>query len=98
MKILFGVFDYMFLHLESQTWERACLENCMLTVSLQGMFEIPPSLSPQARDMKPQDDTDIRPILVTVGQLLAPTDFQMVLEADNTSQSTDFNSLPSVLP
>lgn len=54
-----------------------------------------PSLS-QARDMQPQVRTDIRPILVAVGLLLAPDDFQMVLDADNTSKSTDFSSLLSV--
>lgn len=39
--------------------------------------------------MKPQDKTDIRPILVTVGLLLAPDDFQMILDADNTPESTE---------
>lgn len=45
----------------------------------------------QARDMKPQDGTDSRPILVAVGQLLAPDHFQMVLDADNTDKSTHFS-------
>ncbi|KAM7408201.1 hypothetical protein PAMA_002070 [Pampus argenteus] len=40
----------------------------------------------QARDMKPEDNTDSRPTLVAVGLLLAPADFQMVLDADNTSK------------
>ncbi|KAM7385133.1 hypothetical protein PAMP_001229 [Pampus punctatissimus] len=40
----------------------------------------------QARDIKPEDNTDSRPILVAVGLLLAPADFQMVLDADNTSK------------
>ncbi|KAM8739310.1 cilia- and flagella-associated protein 46 isoform 1-T1 [Acanthopagrus schlegelii] len=43
-------------------------------------------LMQQVREMKPQDKTDIRPILVTVGLLLAPGDFQMILDADNTSE------------
>ncbi|XP_031140179.1 cilia- and flagella-associated protein 46 isoform X1 [Sander lucioperca] len=43
-------------------------------------------LMQQARDMQPQVRTDIRPILVAVGLLLAPDDFQMVLDADNTSK------------
>ncbi|XP_077960776.1 cilia- and flagella-associated protein 46 isoform X4 [Gasterosteus aculeatus] len=43
-------------------------------------------LMQQARDMKPQDGTDSRPILVAVGQLLAPDHFQMVLDADNTDK------------
>uniref|UniRef100_A0A3Q0SCE1 Cilia and flagella associated protein 46 n=1 Tax=Amphilophus citrinellus TaxID=61819 RepID=A0A3Q0SCE1_AMPCI len=44
-------------------------------------------LMQQARDMPPQDKTDFRPILVDVGLLLAPDDFQMVLDADDTSKS-----------
>ncbi|XP_030298554.1 cilia- and flagella-associated protein 46 isoform X3 [Sparus aurata] len=43
-------------------------------------------LMQQVREMKPQDKTDIRPILVTVGLLLAPDDFQMILDADNTPE------------
>ncbi|XP_034078590.1 LOW QUALITY PROTEIN: cilia- and flagella-associated protein 46 [Gymnodraco acuticeps] len=43
-------------------------------------------LMQQARDMQPQDRTDVRPILVAVGLLLAPDDFQIVLDADNTSK------------
>ncbi|XP_044070722.1 cilia- and flagella-associated protein 46 isoform X2 [Siniperca chuatsi] len=39
-----------------------------------------------ARDMQPQDKTESRPILIAVGLLLAPDDFQMVLDADNTSK------------
>lgn len=46
--------------------------------------------------MKPQEKTDIRPILVAVGLLLAPEDFQMVLDADNTSISKDLCSSISV--
>ncbi|XP_042358180.1 cilia- and flagella-associated protein 46 [Plectropomus leopardus] len=45
-------------------------------------------LMQQVRDMQPQDRTDCRPILVAVGLLLAPDDFQMVLDADNTSKSS----------
>ncbi|XP_045926168.1 cilia- and flagella-associated protein 46 isoform X3 [Micropterus dolomieu] len=43
-------------------------------------------LMQQARDMQPQDKTDRRPILIAVGLLLAPDDFQMVLDADDTSK------------
>ncbi|XP_044228761.1 cilia- and flagella-associated protein 46 isoform X1 [Thunnus albacares] len=43
-------------------------------------------LMQQARDLKPEDNTDSRPILVDVGLLLAPAYFQMVLDADNTSK------------
>ncbi|KAF3842490.1 hypothetical protein F7725_024441, partial [Dissostichus mawsoni] len=35
-------------------------------------------LMQQARDMQPQDRTDIRPILVAVGLLLSPDDFQIL--------------------
>uniref|UniRef100_A0A3Q4I318 Cilia and flagella associated protein 46 n=1 Tax=Neolamprologus brichardi TaxID=32507 RepID=A0A3Q4I318_NEOBR len=44
-------------------------------------------LMQQARDMPPQDKTHFRPVLVAVGLLLAPDDFQMVLDADDTSKS-----------
>ncbi|KAM4591923.1 cilia- and flagella-associated protein 46-like [Odontesthes bonariensis] len=44
-------------------------------------------LMQQTRDMPPRDNTDDRPILVSVGRLLAPDDFQMVLDADDTSGS-----------
>ncbi|KAK2922244.1 cilia- and flagella-associated protein 46 [Channa argus] len=43
-------------------------------------------LMQQARDVQPQDKTDSRPILIAVGLLLAPDDFQMVLDADNPSK------------
>ncbi|XP_039478106.1 cilia- and flagella-associated protein 46 isoform X2 [Oreochromis aureus] len=43
-------------------------------------------LMQQARDMPPQDKTDFRSVLVAVGLLLAPDDFQMVLDADDTSK------------
>ncbi|XP_051232115.1 cilia- and flagella-associated protein 46 [Dicentrarchus labrax] len=43
-------------------------------------------LMQQARDMQPQEKTDSRPILVAAGLLLAPDDFQVVLDADNTSK------------
>lgn len=46
--------------------------------------------------MQPKDKTDSRPILVAVGLLLAPDEFQVVLDADNTSKSTDFSSSLSV--
>lgn len=44
----------------------------------------------QVRDLHPQDQTDIRPTLVSAGLLLAPNEFQMVLDADDTSESTNF--------
>ncbi|KAF0027185.1 hypothetical protein F2P81_019926 [Scophthalmus maximus] len=40
----------------------------------------------EARDMSPQDKTDIRPILVAVGLLLGPDDFQIVMDGDNISK------------
>ncbi|XP_035461481.2 cilia- and flagella-associated protein 46 isoform X4 [Scophthalmus maximus] len=43
-------------------------------------------LMQQARDMSPQDKTDIRPILVAVGLLLGPDDFQIVMDGDNISK------------
>ncbi|XP_072246405.1 cilia- and flagella-associated protein 46 [Leuresthes tenuis] len=44
-------------------------------------------LMQQTRVMLPRDNADSRPILVSVGRLLAPDDFQMVLDADDTSES-----------
>uniref|UniRef100_A0A665UFS7 Uncharacterized protein n=1 Tax=Echeneis naucrates TaxID=173247 RepID=A0A665UFS7_ECHNA len=41
-----------------------------------------------AIEFKPQDKTDIRPTLVSVGGLLGPDDFQMVLDGDSTSTSS----------
>lgn len=46
--------------------------------------------------MPPQDKTDFRPVLVAVGLLLAPDDFQMVLDADDTSKSIEFSFLRSL--
>ncbi|XP_037543698.1 cilia- and flagella-associated protein 46 [Nematolebias whitei] len=40
----------------------------------------------QARDLPPWSEADTRAVLVSVGLLLAPEDFQMVLDADNTSE------------
>lgn len=45
----------------------------------------------QVRDLHPKDETDIRPTLVSVGLLLAPDEFQMVLDADNIPESNDFS-------
>lgn len=45
----------------------------------------------QVRDLHPKDETDIRPTLVSVGLLLAPDEFQMVLDADNVPESNDFS-------
>uniref|UniRef100_A0A3Q2XJ12 Uncharacterized protein n=1 Tax=Hippocampus comes TaxID=109280 RepID=A0A3Q2XJ12_HIPCM len=47
-----------------------------------------PSRSEDKAAMLMQQNTDCRPLLLTVGQLLAPADFQMVLNADNISKST----------
>ncbi|CAG6017918.1 unnamed protein product [Menidia menidia] len=44
-------------------------------------------LMQQTRDMPPQDHTDSRAVLVSVGLLLAPDDFQVALDADDTSGS-----------
>ncbi|XP_056903879.1 cilia- and flagella-associated protein 46 isoform X4 [Takifugu flavidus] len=41
----------------------------------------------KVRDLHPKDETDIRPTLVSVGLLLAPDEFQMVLDADNIPES-----------
>lgn len=49
-----------------------------------------PICLPQIRDLPPQDKTDIRPTLVSAGLLLAPDEFQMVLDADDISESTNF--------
>ncbi|XP_051937204.1 cilia- and flagella-associated protein 46 [Hippocampus zosterae] len=48
-------------------------------------------LMQQVKDRQPQQNTDCRPLLLTVGQLLAPADFQMVLNADNISKITKAN-------
>ncbi|XP_061818672.1 cilia- and flagella-associated protein 46 isoform X2 [Nerophis lumbriciformis] len=45
-------------------------------------------LMQQVKDMQTQQDTDCRPLLLTVGQLLAPADFQMVLNAESTPKLT----------
>ncbi|KAM9810017.1 cilia- and flagella-associated protein 46 isoform 2-T2 [Syngnathus typhle] len=45
-------------------------------------------LMQQVKDRQPQPNTDCRPLLLTVGQLLAPADFQMVLNADSISKIT----------
>ncbi|XP_035810814.2 cilia- and flagella-associated protein 46 isoform X2 [Amphiprion ocellaris] len=57
------------------------------------LYETPPRtedkaamLMQQAKDIQLQDTTDSRPILVAAGLLLAPDDFQMVLDADDTSK------------
>ncbi|KAM4729450.1 cilia- and flagella-associated protein 46 [Anableps anableps] len=43
-------------------------------------------LMQQIRDMPSQQSADVRSLLVSVGLLLAPDDFQTVLEADNPSK------------
>nr|XP_057920264.1 cilia- and flagella-associated protein 46 isoform X2 [Doryrhamphus excisus] len=45
-------------------------------------------LMQQVKDMQTQQDTDCRPLLLTVGQLLAPADFQMVLNAESAPKLT----------
>ncbi|KAM6916250.1 cilia- and flagella-associated protein 46 [Xenentodon cancila] len=44
------------------------------------------TLLQQIKDMPSQANLDIQPLLVSVGLLLAPDDFQTVLDADNTSK------------
>ncbi|XP_041803927.1 cilia- and flagella-associated protein 46 [Chelmon rostratus] len=71
------------------------LSSALRLLQLRGILHQTPSrtedkaamLMQQARDMQPQDKTDNRPILIAVGLLLAPDEFQMVLDADNTSKS-----------
>ncbi|XP_029962388.1 cilia- and flagella-associated protein 46 [Salarias fasciatus] len=43
-------------------------------------------LMQQIKEMQPEDRANSRPMLVAAGLLLAPDDFQMVLDADDTSQ------------
>ncbi|XP_075933471.1 cilia- and flagella-associated protein 46 [Anarhichas minor] len=70
------------------------LSSALRLLQLRGtLYQSPPRaedkadmLMQQARDMQPQDRTDSRPVLVSVGQLLAPDHFQMVLDADDTSK------------
>uniref|UniRef100_UPI0037E7646D cilia- and flagella-associated protein 46 n=1 Tax=Semicossyphus pulcher TaxID=241346 RepID=UPI0037E7646D len=74
--------------------QRERLSSALRLLQLRGTLDqMPPRtedkaamLMQQTKDMQPQDKTGIRPILVAVGLLLAPDDFQMVLDADNTSQ------------
>ncbi|XP_074502975.1 cilia- and flagella-associated protein 46 isoform X2 [Sebastes fasciatus] len=70
--------------------QRERLSSALRLLQLRGTLYQTPSrtedkaamLMQQARDLHPQDRTG--PILAAVGLLLAPDDFQMVLEADNT--------------
>ncbi|XP_068423801.1 cilia- and flagella-associated protein 46 isoform X2 [Clinocottus analis] len=70
------------------------LSSALQRLQLRGiLYQTPPRaedkavmLMQQARDMPTQDRTDNRPVLVAVGLLLAPDDFQMVLDADNASK------------
>ncbi|XP_059214821.1 cilia- and flagella-associated protein 46 [Centropristis striata] len=74
--------------------QRERLSSAFRLLQLRGTLYQTPSraedkaamLMQQARDMEPRDQTDRRPVLVAVGLLLAPDDFQMVLDADNTSK------------
>ncbi|XP_026212735.1 cilia- and flagella-associated protein 46 isoform X2 [Anabas testudineus] len=73
--------------------QRQRLSSAAYLLQLRGTLYQTPSrneekaakLLQQARDMQPQDKTDIRPTLIAVGLLLAPDDFQIVLDADSTS-------------
>uniref|UniRef100_A0A3P8S680 Cilia and flagella associated protein 46 n=1 Tax=Amphiprion percula TaxID=161767 RepID=A0A3P8S680_AMPPE len=58
------------------------------------LYETPPRTEDKAAMLMQQlqDTTDSRPILVAAGLLLAPDDFQMVLDADDTSKSKHFSS------
>ncbi|XP_074531827.1 cilia- and flagella-associated protein 46 isoform X2 [Halichoeres trimaculatus] len=74
--------------------QRERLSSALHLLQLRGnLHQAPPRaedkaamLMQQAKDMQPQEKTGIRPILVAVGLLLAPNDFQMVLDADNASK------------
>nr|XP_029134601.1 cilia- and flagella-associated protein 46 [Labrus bergylta] len=74
--------------------QRDRLSSALRLLQLRGtVYQTPPRtedkaamLMQQAKDMKPQDKTGIRPTLEAVGLLLAPDDFQTVLDADNTSK------------
>ncbi|XP_026165910.1 cilia- and flagella-associated protein 46 isoform X3 [Mastacembelus armatus] len=74
--------------------QRERLSSAFRLLQLKGTLYQTPSraedkavvLMQQARDMQHQDKTDSRTILVSVGLLLAPDDFQMVLDADDTSK------------
>uniref|UniRef100_A0A3B4VED7 Cilia and flagella associated protein 46 n=1 Tax=Seriola dumerili TaxID=41447 RepID=A0A3B4VED7_SERDU len=76
--------------------QRERLSSALRLLQLRGtLFQTPSRtedkaamLMQQARDMEPQDKTDTRPILVAVGLLLGPDDFQMVLDGDNPSTSS----------
>uniref|UniRef100_A0A3Q3EX01 Tetratricopeptide repeat domain 40 n=1 Tax=Labrus bergylta TaxID=56723 RepID=A0A3Q3EX01_9LABR len=78
--------------------QRDRLSSALRLLQLRGtVYQTPPRtedkaamLMQQAKDMKPQDKTGIRPTLEAVGLLLAPDDFQTVLDADNTSKSKYF--------
>ncbi|XP_071337384.1 cilia- and flagella-associated protein 46 isoform X2 [Trachinotus anak] len=73
--------------------QRERLSSALHLLQLRGtLYQIPSRtvdkaamLMQQARDIAPKDKTDTRPILVAVGLLLGPDDFQMVLDGDNTS-------------
>ncbi|XP_049456510.1 cilia- and flagella-associated protein 46 isoform X3 [Epinephelus fuscoguttatus] len=73
--------------------QRERLSSALRLLQLRGnLYQMPSRiedkaamLMQQARDIQPQDKIDSRPILVAVGLLLAPDDFQMVLDADDTS-------------
>ncbi|CAJ1066948.1 LOW QUALITY PROTEIN: cilia- and flagella-associated protein 46 [Xyrichtys novacula] len=79
--------------------QRERLSSALHLLHLRGILDQTPPrsedkaamLMQQAKDLQPQDKTDIRPVLVAVGLLLAPDDFQMVLDADNTSKIPDGN-------
>ncbi|XP_037829580.1 cilia- and flagella-associated protein 46 [Kryptolebias marmoratus] len=69
------------------------LSSALRLLELRAQYRTPPRpedraalLLQQARDMPPRSEADMRPVLVSVGLLLAPEDFQTVLDADNTSE------------
>lgn len=66
--------------------ESACLELTFCSICLS-----------QIRDVHPTDEPDLHPTLVSVGLLLAPDEFQMVLDADNC-ESTHFSYTHFLLP
>ncbi|KAG7512173.1 cilia-and flagella-associated 46 isoform X1 [Solea senegalensis] len=70
--------------------QRERLSSALRLLQLRGTLYQTPSrtedkaamLLQQSRDIHPQEKRDIRPILVAVGLLLGPDDFQMVLDGD----------------
>uniref|UniRef100_A0A3Q3W8A3 Uncharacterized protein n=1 Tax=Mola mola TaxID=94237 RepID=A0A3Q3W8A3_MOLML len=80
--------------------QRERLSSAARRLQLRGtLYEAPARIEDKAFmliDLQPQRKTDIRPILVSVGLLLAPDDFQIVVDADDASGSTYSISPPHV--